>query len=110
LPREVLEDPEMLEPAGTQPSHKNIERVLDVEIEIVVRFGAASMPLRSVVQLGVGSMVELDRGVDEPVELLVNGRQFACGEVVVVDGYHGVRITEIGTQAERSLSIAGDQT
>jgi len=47
----------------------------------------------------------LNRAVDEPVDLLVNGRQLARGEVVVVDGYYGVRITEIGPPAERASAI-----
>ncbi len=81
---------------------KNIERLLDVELDVVVRFGVTQMPLRDVVRIGVGSMVELDRGVDEPVELFINGRSLARGEVVVVDGYYGVRITEIGSRAERT--------
>jgi flagellar motor switch protein FliN len=84
---------------------RNIERLLDVELDIVVRFGVTNVPLRDIVRLGVGSMVELNRPVDEPVELLVNGRSLARGEVVVVDGYYGVRITEIGPSTERSALL-----
>jgi flagellar motor switch protein FliN len=84
----------------------NIERLLDVELDVVVRFGTTEMALRDVVRMGTGTMIELNRAVDEPVELLVNGRPLARGEVVVVDGYYGVRITEIGTQAERALSLS----
>ncbi|HEY6804704.1 MAG TPA: FliM/FliN family flagellar motor switch protein [Pyrinomonadaceae bacterium] len=75
---------------------RNIERLLDVELDVIVRFGITNVPLRDVVRMGVGTMIELNRTVDEPVELLVNGRSLARGEVVVVDGYYGVRITEIG--------------
>lgn len=82
---------------------RNIERLLDVELDVVARFGITSVPLRDVVRMGVGTMIELNRAVDEPVELLVNGRQLARGEVVVVDGYYGVRITEIGPASERSI-------
>ncbi len=84
---------------------RNIERLLDVELDVVVRFGVTNVPLRSVVRMGLGTMIELNRAVEEPVELLVNGRPFARGEVVVVDGYYGVRITEIGAPAERALSL-----
>lgn len=84
---------------------RNIERLLDVELDVIVRFGATVMPLRDVVRMGVGTMIELNRTVDEPVEILVNGRPLARGEVVVVDGYYGVRITEIGTLADRALSM-----
>jgi flagellar motor switch protein FliN len=84
---------------------RNLERVLDVELDVIVRFGVTSKPLRDVVQMGVGTMIELNRAVDEPVELLVNGRPLARGEVVVVDGYYGVRITEMGSPADRALAI-----
>lgn len=89
----------------TTDNNKNIERLLDVEMNVTVRFGKTEMPLREVVRFGVGSMIELNRSVDEPVELLVNNFPFAHGEVVVVDGYYGVRITEIGTPEERSQTL-----
>jgi flagellar motor switch protein FliN len=84
-----------------EPAARNIERLMGVELEIIVRFGATSMLLRDIVRLGTGMMIELNRAVDEPVELLVNGRPLARGEVVVIDGYYGVRITEIGAPSER---------
>jgi flagellar motor switch protein FliN len=84
---------------------RNIERLLDVELDVIVRFGITNVPLRDVVRMGVGTMIELNRTVDEPVELLVNGRPLARGEVVVVDGYYGVRITEIGPTSERAAAI-----
>ena len=83
----------------------NFERLYDVEMNVTVRFGRTQMPLRDVVRFGVGSMIELNRTVDEPVELLVNNFPFAHGEVVVIDGYYGVRITEIGTEEERSRQM-----
>lgn len=83
----------------------NIERLLDVEMNVTIRFGKTELPLREVVRFGVGSMIELNRTVDEPVELLVNNYPFARGEVVVIDGYYGVRITEIGSVEERSRTI-----
>lgn len=81
------------------------ERLYDVEMDVTVRFGKTHMPLRDVVRFGVGSMIELNRTVDEPVELLVNNKPFAYGEVVVIDGYYGVRITEIGSEEERSRKL-----
>ncbi len=86
-------------------SGKNINRLLDVEMNVVVRFGNTEIPLREVVRFGVGSMIELNRTVDEPVELLINNYPFARGEVVVVDGYYGVRVTEIGSAEERSRTL-----
>jgi flagellar motor switch protein FliN/FliY len=88
-----------------QESAKNIERLLDVEMNVTVRFGKTDIPLREVVRFGVGSMIELNRTVDEPVELLVNNFSFARGEVVVIDGYYGVRITEIGSPEERTKTL-----
>jgi flagellar motor switch protein FliN len=92
-------------PRREEPTVRNIERLLGMELEVVVRFGTTNLPLREVVRLGPGMMIELNRAVDEPVELLVNGRSMARGEVVVIDGYYGVRITEIGVPSERPLSL-----
>ena len=88
-----------------QENTKNIERLMDVEMNVTVRFGTTEIALRDVVRFGVGSMIELNRAVDEPVELLVNNYPFARGEVVVVDGYYGVRVTEINSQEERSQTL-----
>ena len=89
---------------NTEPV-KNIDRLLDVEMEVTVRFGLTEMPLGEVARIGIGSMIELSRTIDEPVELLVNNCPFAFGEVVVVDGYYGVRIVDIGTPEERSRTL-----
>lgn len=86
-------------------SINNIERLFDVEMNVTVRFGTATVPLREVVRFGVGTMIELDRTIDEPVELLVNNYPFARGEVVVIDGYYGVRVIEIGSAEERSQKL-----
>ena len=86
-------------------TENNMERLLDVEMNVTVRFGKAEMPLREVVRFGVGSMIELNRTVDDPVELLVNNTPFARGEVVVIDGYYGVRVTEIGSAEERTQTL-----
>ena len=72
-----------------------MDRLRDVEMEVTVKFGQTELPLRDVAALGGGSMIELNRTVDEPVELLVNNCPFARGEVVVVDGYYSVRVTEV---------------
>lgn len=93
-----------------QVSPVNFERLYDVEMNVTVRFGKTQMPLRDVVRFGVGSMIELNRTVDEPVELLVNDSPFAHGEVVVIDGYYGVRITDIGSEEDRSRKIMSEPT
>jgi flagellar motor switch protein FliN len=84
---------------------QNIKRLLDVEMGVTVRFGATKIPLREVVNFGNGSMIELNRMVDEPVELLVNNYPFARGEVVVIDGYYSVKITEIESPEKRSSTF-----
>lgn len=86
----------------------NMGRLMDVEMNVTVRFGRTEMPLREVVRFGVGSMIELNRSVDEPVELLVNNSPFARGEVVVIDGYYGVRVTEIGSPEERTKTLLSE--
>ncbi len=72
-----------------------LEAVLDVDLPLVVRFGRAIMPLRALAELAPGSVVDMGRSPDEPVDLLVGERIIARGEVVIVAGNYGVRITEL---------------
>ncbi len=74
-----------------------LEAVLEVDLPLVVRFGRAVMPLRAVADLGPGAVVDMGRSPDDPVELLVGDRLVARGEVVIVGGNYGVRITELTT-------------
>lgn len=83
----------------------NLAALLDVQLPVSIRFGETEMLLEDVVKLGVGSVIELNSAVDDPVELVVNGRCFARGEVVTVDGFYGVRITEITSVGERIKSV-----
>ena len=73
----------------------NLKLVMDVELNVSLRFGQRQMPLREVLELASGSVIELDRQVDEPVELLLDGKVIARGEAVIVDGNYGLRVTEI---------------
>jgi flagellar motor switch protein FliN/FliY len=75
----------------------NLDLLLDVELEVTLHFGERSMLLRDILELGDGSVVELDRQIEEPVDLLLDGRLIARGEVVVVDGNYGLRIQEMVT-------------
>jgi flagellar motor switch protein FliN/FliY len=68
---------------------------MDVELNVSLRFGQRQLPLREVLDLGSGSVIELDRMADEPVELYLDGKLIARGEAVVVDGNYGLRVTEI---------------
>jgi flagellar motor switch protein FliN/FliY len=73
----------------------NLGLVMDVELNVSLRFGQRQLPLREVLELVSGSVIELDRQVDDPVELLLDGKVIARGEAVIVDGNYGLRVTEI---------------
>jgi flagellar motor switch protein FliN/FliY len=73
----------------------NLKLVMDVELNVSLLFGRRQLPLREVLELTSGSVVELDRMVHEPVELLLDGKVIARGEAVIVDGNYGLRVTEI---------------
>jgi len=73
----------------------NLDLVMDVELNVTLRFGQRQLTLREVLELTSGSVVELDRQVDEPVELLLDGVVIARGEAVVIDGNYGLRVTEV---------------
>ena len=83
------------DPEEVQVFPYNLKLVMDVELNVSVLFGQRQMPLRDVLALASGSVVELDRMVDEPVELLLDGKLIARGEAVIVDGNYGLRVTEI---------------
>jgi len=87
------------------PRSRTMELLLDVDLPVSVSFGKAQMPLRDVLKLTTGSIVELNRGVTEQVEVLVNQSLIARGEVVVVDGNYGVRIQQIVSRQERLRSL-----
>jgi flagellar motor switch protein FliN/FliY len=74
--------------------------LLDVDLPLVVRFGRTVMPLGAIAELGPGSLIDIGRSTDEPVDLLIGERLIARGEVVVVGGNYGVRITEIAAGRE----------
>jgi flagellar motor switch protein FliN len=81
-----------------------LEAVLEVDLPLIVRFGRAVMPLRAIADLSPGSVVDMGRSPDEPVELLVGERLIARGEVVIVGGNYGVRITEL-TNGRRATDL-----
>jgi flagellar motor switch protein FliN/FliY len=77
------------------PQSENLNLVMDVELNVTLRFGQRKLTLREVLDLTSGSVVELDRQVEEPVELLLDGVVIARGEAVVIDGNYGLRVTEV---------------
>jgi flagellar motor switch protein FliN len=77
------------------PEQVNLQLVMDVELNVTLRFGQRQLALREVLELTSGSVIELDRQVEEPVELLLEGKVIARGEAVVIDGNYGLRVTEV---------------
>jgi flagellar motor switch protein FliN/FliY len=102
---------EEFSPAETQippqPSEiqQKLELLFDVPLKVVVELGRARMTLKQVMDLTIGSLIELDKLTGEPVDVLVNGKLIARGEVVVIDENFGVRITEIVSPKQRLYSI-----
>jgi flagellar motor switch protein FliN len=84
--------------AGTRPLVS--ELLLDLEVPVSISFGRARLLLKDVLELSLNSLVELDRSPEEPVEVLVNDRVIARGEVVAVSGKYGVRILDIVSPRE----------
>jgi flagellar motor switch protein FliN len=91
--------------ASNVPLPQNLELLLDVELEATIRFGEREMLLRDIFGLMPGAVVELTQFVNEPAELLVAGRCIARGEVVVVDGNFGLRVTDVASQGQRAELI-----
>ena len=79
-----------------------INRVIDVPLAVTMRFGQRQLTLRELLNLGTGSLLELDRQVEEPVDLMLGDRVIARGEVVIVDGNYGMRVTEVLENEARS--------
>jgi flagellar motor switch protein FliN/FliY len=82
-----------------------MEMLLDVELPVAVSFGRTHMALKEVIKLSTGSIIELNRTITEPVEVIVNNCVVARGEVVVIEGNYGVRIQQIVSRSERLKSI-----
>jgi len=83
----------------------NLELLMDVELAVMLRFGSRHAPLREVLELAPGAVLELDREIHEPVDLLLNDRVIARGDVVVVDGNYALHITEVASPEQRARSL-----
>ena len=90
------------EPAAPPAS---IDLLLDVELPVSISFGRAQLPLKDVLKLSTGSIVELNRSVSEPVEVIINNCVIARGEVVVVEGNFGIRIKQVISRQERLRTL-----
>ena len=94
-----------LQESVVHTSPRNIDLILDVPLEISVVLGRTKKSIKDILNLGTGSLIELDKLAEEPVEILVNGKKVAYGEVVVVDENFGVRITNIIRSNDRVKTL-----
>ena len=79
----------------------NLDLVLDIPVDVSLRVGSASISIRDLVSLVEGSIVALDQDAGDPMDVLVNGRLIARGEIVIVDDQYGVRLTDVVSPTER---------
>lgn len=87
--------------AGQAAAHNDLGMIMDIPVQLSVELGRAKMPIKNLLQLAQGSVVELSGLAGEPLDVLINGFLIAQGEVVVVDDKLGIRITDIITPSER---------
>lgn len=113
LSMEVVADLQLSAPSvGAEPvqsrtktcEESNLALLMDVELKLTLRFGQKAMTLQEVLQLNSGAVVELDKQVQEPVDLLLAGKVIARGEVVVVDGNYGLRVTELAAPGNEAVA------
>jgi flagellar motor switch protein FliN len=105
--RTEAHSPAAQEPSGmpgnelSTRAYSTLDLLMDVELPVSVSFGRTRVRTQEILKLITGSIIELDRTIAEPVEIIVNNCVVARGEVVVVDGNHGVRINEVMSRTER---------
>ncbi len=104
-PPELRRTPDVSGDLPSSGRYKTFDLLLGVELPVSVSFGRIQIPLKDVLKLTAGSIIELNRTVDEAVEVIVNNCVVARGEVVVVDGNYGVRIQEIMSRQQRLESL-----
>jgi flagellar motor switch protein FliN/FliY len=114
---EVATAPETVAPAaftnfsptpGNMPGG-DINMILDIPVQLTVELGRTRIPIKNILQLAQGSVVELDALAGEPMDVLVNGYLIAQGEVVVVNDKFGIRLTDIVTPSERMRRLSKGQ-
>jgi flagellar motor switch protein FliN len=88
-------------PSAAGPVSGGLALVLDVPVELSVEVGRTTMTIRETLAIGPGAIISLDKMTGEPVDLLVNGRRIARGEVVAIDEEFGLRVTEVVSPEER---------
>lgn len=92
--------------SNNSAAHSDIQMVLDIPVQLTVELGRTKVPIKYILQLAQGSVVELDALAGEPMDVLVNGYLIAQGEVVVVNEKFGIRLTDIVTPSERMRRVS----
>jgi flagellar motor switch protein FliN/FliY len=106
-PGSVLSGSEAPRPfTNADGSTQDINMVLDIPVQLSVELGRTKVPIKHILQLGQGSVVELDALAGEPMDVLVNGYLIAQGEVVVVNDKFGIRLTDVVTPSERLRRVS----
>jgi flagellar motor switch protein FliN/FliY len=93
-------------PTGLTSAGNDINMILDIPVQLTVELGRTRIPIKHILQLAQGSVVELDALAGEPMDVLVNGYLIAQGEVVVVNDKFGIRLTDIVTPSERMRRLS----
>ncbi|HYR24388.1 MAG TPA: flagellar motor switch protein FliN [Aquabacterium sp.] len=93
-------------PSPTSNAGNDISMILDIPVQLTVELGRTRIPIKNILQLAQGSVVELDALAGEPMDVLVNGFLIAQGEVVVVNDKFGIRLTDIVTPSERMRRLS----
>lgn len=93
------------QPTPTTNVIRELEMIRDIPVKVDVELGRTEMTIKDLLTMSQGSVVELDGLAGDPMRVMVNGYPIAKGEVVVVDGHYGIRITEIVTPSERVMKI-----
>ena len=94
-----------LDSSSDETSGNKIDMLLEVELDVTIELGRKKMSIQEVLQLGKGSVIELSKLAGEPVDIYVNQKQLAKGEVVVVDENFAIRITTLVEKSERLKSL-----
>jgi flagellar motor switch protein FliN/FliY len=95
-----------VEEKGAAGANKSIDFLLDIPLQVAVQIGTTRMLIRELLQLGQGSVIELDKLAGEPMEVLVNNKLVARGEVVVVNEKFGIRLTDVVSPNQRLQQLA----
>ncbi|MGE5580947.1 MAG: flagellar motor switch phosphatase FliY [Bacillota bacterium] len=106
--QQVMVQPAQFAPLGSAKSSKesgNIGLILDVPLQVTVELGNTRMRIKEILELGVGSIIELDKLAGDPVDIYVNGKLIAKGEVVVIDENFGIKVTDIISPLERANTL-----